>query len=74
VDNRERARVLGANLRAARKKAAMRQSEVAEACDITRKSLSEMENGYIAPRVSTLVCLGHVLAVDPAELLKGLRP
>jgi transcriptional regulator with XRE-family HTH domain len=74
VDNRERAQMLGTNLRAARRKAGMTQPQVAGACGITKKSLSEMERGLIAPRVSTLVCLGHVLAADPAELLKGLRP
>jgi transcriptional regulator with XRE-family HTH domain len=66
--------MLGTNLRAARRKADLTQPQVAGACGITRKSLSEMERGLIAPRVSTLVCLGHALAVDPAQLLNGLRP
>jgi transcriptional regulator with XRE-family HTH domain len=60
---------LGAEIRAARVRARMRQVDLAERVQITQSKLSKIENGKESPSVATLVLIGLATDRDPASLL-----
>lgn len=61
---------LGKNLRAARKRLALTQEEVAHRSGLEPAEISRIESGKRDPRVSTLEKLAKALEVDPGQLLK----
>lgn len=60
------------NLRAARKRAAISQEELAFRCDLHRTEISLLERGGREPRLGTLVKLSSALQITPEELCTGM--
>ena len=57
------------NLRALREAAGLSQEQLAEASEISRETISRIENGAISPTVDTLTALAAALNVPTAALL-----
>jgi transcriptional regulator with XRE-family HTH domain len=73
-DDEALAEEFGRRLRAARTAAAMTQEALAERAGVHPTYISNMERGYSAPTLGTLVRLAAALQLDPAELVRGLAP
>lgn len=65
-------RLLGANLRQVRTDSNLTQIELAELCDIDRKTINRIENGHFSPSVDTLVRIAKACETTPATMLKGI--
>lgn len=63
-------RLLGENVREARKRRHMSQEALALDADMKRSYLSELERGKRNPSVRALGRLAEALGVDPSELLR----
>ena len=63
--------VLARNLRAAREILELTQAEVAEAAQVSRATLAQLEAGTGDPRFSTLIEVAAALGVPPLLLLFG---
>jgi transcriptional regulator with XRE-family HTH domain len=63
-------RLLGENVRAARKRQNMSQEELALEADMKRSYLSELERGKRNPSVRALGRLATALQMSPPELLR----
>ena len=61
-------RLLGENLRAARKRAGLSQQTLADRSGIDRATISLIENNRENPRTDTILRLANVLHVSPSEL------
>lgn len=62
-------KIIGARIRALRRKHKMSQEEVAEAMECDNATLSRYERGVNAPDGAQLVRLAALFSVSPAELL-----
>lgn len=65
----ELVRVLGRNVRKARKSKGLSQEQLAFEADMKRSYLSDLERGTRNPTVKAIERLALALGVDPAELL-----
>mgnify|MGYP001109761145 FL=1 len=65
-------KVFGANLRAARMEAGLKQSEVASITGLTQQYLSFIENGQANLTLRTMAILAEVVARDLLDLLKQI--
>ena len=63
--------VLARNLRAAREILELTQAEVAEAAQVSRATLAQLEAGTGDPRLSTLIEIAAALGLPPLLLLFG---
>jgi transcriptional regulator with XRE-family HTH domain len=63
----------GANLRAARKSAAMSQEALAYEAEVDRAAISVYERGGREPNLRTLLKLARALELSPVALLEGVR-
>lgn len=72
-DDEALAREFGQRLRRARLDADMTQEALAEGADVHPTYISNMERGYSAPTLGTLVRLALALNLDPSELVAGLK-
>jgi transcriptional regulator with XRE-family HTH domain len=68
------AAAFGKNLRAARKKKGIGQEKLAWATGLHRTTMGFLENGERVPRIDTFLRLAEALEVEPADLLKGVKP
>lgn len=66
----ELAKILGANVRRARKRLAKSQEELALDVGMKRGYLSDLERGTRNPSVKAIARLATALGVDPSSLLK----
>ena len=73
-DDEALAREFGRRLRSARTEAGLTQEQLAEGAGVHPTYISNMERGYSAPTLGTLVRLAAALGTDPADLVSGLRP
>ncbi len=64
----------GSNVKEFRWRAGLSQFELGEGTGMHRTSIQKIEYGARSVRLMTLLALADVLAVDPCELLRGLRP
>lgn len=64
----------GARVRAARLKSQMTQEQLAEAASVHPTFVSNLERGYSAPTLHTLLKVAKALGVRPGELVDGLEP
>jgi transcriptional regulator with XRE-family HTH domain len=64
----------GRNLREARKKKGVSQEKLAWATGLHRTTMGFLENGERVPRIDTFLRLAEELEVEPAALLKGVKP
>jgi transcriptional regulator with XRE-family HTH domain len=67
-------RRFGDNIRSLRRRRGLSRAALARKADVGRDSLLGIESGKRAPRLDTLLAVADGLEVDPAVLLKGLRP
>ena len=65
---------LGKRIRAARKKADLTQSELAERADVSTNHISAIERGVYDTRVEMLYRIALALGVDGDYLLMGAAP
>lgn len=63
-------RLLGENVREARKRRHMSQEALALEADMKRSYLSELERGKRNPTVRALGRLAEALGIDPSDLLR----
>lgn len=63
-------RLLGENVREARKRRHMSQEALALDADMKRSYLSELERGKRNPSVRALGRLAEALGIDPSDLLR----
>ena len=66
--------VFAQNVSQARKQKHLTQEEISDRSGIHVTEVSRIERGLRDPRVTTLVRLAKALEVDPAVLLRGVRP
>ena len=62
-------KILGRNVREARRRAGMSQEQLAFEAGMKRSYVSDLERGTRNPRVKAIGRLAVALAVDPADLL-----
>lgn len=67
------ARVFSRNLRAARDKSGLSQTELAKMINKRPYTVSALENGEVAPRIETVKKCAEVLGVSPLELVGVYR-
>lgn len=61
-----------ANLKQARAKSGLSQTQLAKAAGISHSEIYRLEAGTREPRLGTLLSLGNAMGIDGADLLKGL--
>jgi transcriptional regulator with XRE-family HTH domain len=66
------AKAFGARLRELRLERGLTQEALAEAADVHPTFISNVERGYSAPTLYTLLGLARALGVRPGELVDGL--
>jgi transcriptional regulator with XRE-family HTH domain len=69
----EPASLLGANLRAARKHAALSQEALAYEAEVDRAAISVYERGGRGPNLRTVLKLARALGLRPAALFAGVK-
>lgn len=60
------------NLRRARARSGLSQTQLARAAGISHSEIYRLEAGTREPRLGTLLNLGNALGIDGADLLDGL--
>ncbi len=68
------AQTFGRNLKALRAERGLSQPELGNAIGTGKDQISHLERGKRVPRLDTVLLIARALEVDPAELMKGLRP
>jgi transcriptional regulator with XRE-family HTH domain len=63
------AQVLGANMRRARRRHDLTQSQVAESINMLPEVYGRMERGHMLPRIEMFMAICRALQVTPNELL-----
>ena len=64
--------MFGANMRAARKRANMTQTDLAAVDGLDRAAISLTEKGKRSPDMRTLLRIAHGVQATPAELVRGI--
>lgn len=64
--------VFGENMRAARRRAGMTQTALAQVDGLDRAAISLTEKGKRSPDMRTLLRIAHGLRVKPADLVQGI--
>lgn len=59
------------NLREARAKSGLSQTQLAKAAGISHSEIYRLEAGTREPRLGTLINLGSAMGIDGADLLEG---
>jgi transcriptional regulator with XRE-family HTH domain len=65
-------RLFGENMRAARRRAGMTQTELAAVDGLDRAAISLTEKGKRSPDMRTLLRIAHGVKATPAELVQGI--
>ena len=65
--------MFGRNLFLIRRRRGLSQARLAELAGLSKDGVSKLELGTRSPRLASVLALADALAVDPCELLKGLR-
>lgn len=63
----------GWNLRIARRRAGLRQQDLADRVGNHQSGISLWERGQVLPRTSSLARLAAALGIEPGELLRGIE-
>lgn len=70
----EQLRTFGRNLRDARTRAGLTQTQLSEAAPLDRAAISRLECGERSPDMQTLLRLCAALGKTPSDLLRGVGP
>ncbi len=62
--------IFGRNLATARKSAGLTQEQLAEICDVTIETISNIERGLKGPRFDLIEKLAAAVSVDPHQLFR----
>ncbi|MFD4457653.1 helix-turn-helix domain-containing protein [Nocardia sp. NPDC058480] len=65
---------VSANLRAARARSGITQSELAQRSGISANSINRFERGLVDPRVGQLIRIARALRVLPSSMLDEVKP
>ena len=68
------ARLCGSRVRSARVAAGLSQERLAERAGLHRTYIGHVERGEVNPTLFNLIRISAALAIDPADLVKDLRP
>jgi transcriptional regulator with XRE-family HTH domain len=68
------AREFGGRVRARREKAGISQERLGELAGLHRTYIGHVERGEVNPSLYNVLLVAYALRVDPAELVRGLRP
>lgn len=71
--NIETYKIIGANVKAYRKKAGLIQQELADKCFVDRSKISDIENGKEDFMFSTLLSIATGLSIDVKKLFIPLK-
>ena len=72
--NQKLAVAFGKRLRALRLERGLTQEQLAEGADVHPTFISNVERGYSAPTLYTLLRLAKALDVSPGDLVNHLKP
>jgi transcriptional regulator with XRE-family HTH domain len=61
----------GWNLRIARRRAGLRQQDLADRMGIYQSGISFWESGKCLPRITSIAHLAEALEIEPSDLLRG---
>lgn len=61
----------GWNLRVARRRAGLRQQDLADRLGIYQSGISLWESGRLVPKITSIVRLAEALKIEPGDLLRG---
>lgn len=67
----KRRSLFGSRVREARKRAGLSQAELANAVDLERTAITQIESGRALPSLPRLIALCNALKVTPNDLLWG---
>jgi transcriptional regulator with XRE-family HTH domain len=59
------------NLRVARRRAGLRQQDLADRMGNNQAGISYWESGKVLPQITSIVRLAEALEIEPADLLRG---
>lgn len=65
---------LARRVREAREAAGISQEAMAWYSGLSRTYVGSLERGLMSPSVDAIVRVAHALGVDPADLVRGLKP
>ena len=68
------AREFGERVRVLRRRRGWSQEQLADSTGMHRTFIGQVENGKSGPTLVTITRLALALAVDPADLVRGLKP
>jgi transcriptional regulator with XRE-family HTH domain len=66
--------VLGNRIRKARETRGLSRQALADAIGMSLSAVAMIEGGFRLPSLELLFTIGQVLDVEPAKLIRGLRP
>ncbi len=64
----------GERVRTARLATGLSQEALADVAGVHRTMVGHVERGEATPTIRTVVRLADALGIDPAELVRGMRP
>ncbi|HVF76138.1 MAG TPA: helix-turn-helix transcriptional regulator [Acidimicrobiales bacterium] len=65
---------MGRRVRASRKASRLSQEKLGELAGLHRTYIGHLERGEVNPSLNNIIRVAAALDVDPADLVKGLRP
>jgi transcriptional regulator with XRE-family HTH domain len=68
------AREFGGRVRAYRETAGVSQERLGELAGLHRTYIGHLERGEVNPTLYNVLLVARALRVDPAELVRGMRP
>lgn len=71
MDDKEKLLIIGNNICAERNRARLSQECLAEKISMTDKHLSKIENGYVNPKITTIIAIMEALNIPFEAIYKN---
>ena len=71
MDDKERLKNIGINIKIERFRKGISQEELAEKCNISRNTISLIETGKINPTILKIIDIAQALNIDIEDIIKG---